>query len=192
MHSENSCKGGNRMQKKVLILSASLRNGSNSHALAQQFAKGAQEAGHEVELISLAGKEIGFCRGCLFCQTSGHCVMHDDAEQIVLEKMLHAQVLVFATPIYFYEMSGLMKTLLDRSNPLYTLDYAFREIYLIATAAEQEEETWKRAAAGLQGWIECFPKAAYVKTVFGGGVTDPDDILTSAAMNRAYEAGTMV
>ena len=56
------------MQKKVLILSASLRNGSNSHALAQQFAKGAQEAGHEVELISLAGKEIGFCRGCLFCQ----------------------------------------------------------------------------------------------------------------------------
>lgn len=43
------------MQKKVLILSASLRNGSNSHALAQQFAKGAQEAGHEVELISLAG-----------------------------------------------------------------------------------------------------------------------------------------
>ena len=126
MHSENSCKGGNRMQKKVLILSASLRNGSNSHALAQQFAKGAQEAGHEVELISLAGKEIGFCRGCLFCQTSGHCVMHDDAEQIVLEKMLHAQVLVFATPIYFYEMSGLMKTLLDRSNPLYALDYAFR------------------------------------------------------------------
>lgn len=105
----------------------------------------------------MAGKEIGFCRGCLFCQTSGHCVMHDDAEQIVLEKMLHAQVLGFCTPIYFYEMSGLMKTLLDRSNPLYTLDYAFREIYLIATAAEQEEETWKRAAAGLQGWIECFP-----------------------------------
>lgn len=55
------------MDKKVLVISASLRPGSNSHALAEQFAEGAREAGHEVELVSLRGREIQFCRGCTAC-----------------------------------------------------------------------------------------------------------------------------
>ena len=64
--------------KKVVILSTSLRPGSNSHMLAEQFAEGAKAAGHEVELISLRGKEIKFCIGCLKCQEIGACVFKDD------------------------------------------------------------------------------------------------------------------
>ena len=86
------------MSKRVLIISTSLRQDSNSGLLAQQFAQGARQAGHEVEFISLAGKDIRFCKGCLACQTSGRCVIHDDADAIVQEKTLHADVLVFATP----------------------------------------------------------------------------------------------
>ena len=110
------------MAKNILILSASLRAGSNSEALANAFADGARAAGHTVEVISLRGKNIAFCRGCLACQTLGRCVIDDDTVAIT-EKMQHADVIVFATPIYYYEMSGQLKTLLDRANALFPSDY---------------------------------------------------------------------
>ena len=177
------------MSKRVLIISTSLRQDSNSGLLVQQFAQGARQAGHEVEFISLAGKDIRFCKGCLACQTSGRCVIHDDADAIVQEKILHADVLVFATPIYYFEMSGQMKTLLDRANPLYSADYAFREVWLLACAAEEGDEVWQRAAEGLGGWVECFPKAKLAGVVFGGGVTAPGEARGSEAMQRALDAG---
>ncbi len=64
------------------------------------------------------------------------CVQKDDAPEI-MEKLRRADVLIFATPIYYYEMCGQMKALLDRMNPLYSSDYAFREVYMIATAARR-------------------------------------------------------
>ena len=87
--------------------------GANSHALAEQFAKGAQAAGHQVELISLHGKELRFCVGCLSCQQTGACVFKDDVPAI-MESVLNADIVCWATPIYYYEMSGQMKTLIDR------------------------------------------------------------------------------
>ena len=180
------------MSKKILILSTSPRKNSNSDALAEQFAKGAQQAGHEVEKISLIGKDIQFCRGCLACQKTKRCVIHDDADKIVQEKMLHADVLVFATPIYYYEMSGQMKTLLDRANPLYSCDYAFREVYLIAAAAEDGDEVWSRAASGLEGWIACFPKARLAGVVFGGNATGVGTIQGNPAMQKAFDAGKAI
>lgn len=82
------------MAKNILILSASLRAGSNSEALANAFADGARAAGHTVEVISLRGKNIAFCRGCLACQTLGRCVIDDDVA--ITEKMQHADVIAFA------------------------------------------------------------------------------------------------
>ena len=124
--------------KKVVVISTSLRPGSNSHALAEQFAKGAEAAGHQVELVSLRGKEIKFCIGCLSCQKTGACVIKDDVPAI-MESVLNADVVCWATPIYYYEMSGQMKTLIDRMNAMYPKDYKFRDIYLLTTAAENEE-----------------------------------------------------
>ena len=177
------------MSKRVLVISTSLRGDYNSDLLAQQFAQGARQAGHEVEVISLAGKDIRFCKGCLACQTTGRCVIRDDADVIVQEKMLHADVLVFATPIYYYEMSGQMKTLLDRANSLFDGDYAFTQVYLLAAAAEDEEQTPRRAISGLEGWVECFPRAALAGTVFAGGITDQGDIQGHPALKRAYDMG---
>lgn len=111
--------------KNILILSTSPRKNGNSEMLAREFARGAEQAGHNVELISLHDKTIGFCKGCLACQKTQRCVIHDDADAIV-RKMKDAEVIAFATPIYFYEMCGQMKTLLDRSNPLFPSDYALQ------------------------------------------------------------------
>ncbi len=163
------------MRKHILIISTSLRQGANSDILAEAFAKGAQEAGHIVEHISLRDKNIHFCKGCLACQKTQRCVIHDDAESIV-QKMGAADCIVFATPVYFYAMCGQMKTLLDRSNPLFTQDYAFRDIYLLATAADSEEQAIHGTLTGLQGWVSCFEKANLKGVVRGVGATDPGDM----------------
>lgn len=177
------------MSKKVLIISTSLRGGSNSDILARECEKGAKEAGHEVEYISLKGKEIRYCIGCLVCQTKGNCVLKDDAAEIIA-KAENAEVIIFATPIYYYEMCGQMKTLLDRLNPLYPSDYAFRDIYMIATAAEDGESTFEKAYNGLQGWVDCFEKAQLKGIVTGGGINEPDEAGNHKhAMKSAYELG---
>lgn len=112
------------MTKKVLVISTSLRNQSNSEILADSFIEGAEAAGNVVEKLSLKDKKIDFCKGCLACQELHKCVIEDDAVAIA-EKMKQADVIAYASPIYYYEMSGQMKTLLDRANSLYPSNYAF-------------------------------------------------------------------
>lgn len=179
------------MSKKVLVLSTSPRKGGNSDLLADEFVRGAREAGNSVEKITLYDKAIGFCKGCLTCQRTLRCVIHDDADAIT-QSMLTADVIVFATPIYYYGMCGQMKTMLDRANPLFPSDYQFRDIYLLAAAAEEEEHTVDGAVTGLQGWIDCFEKARLAGTVFAGGVTSVGEVQGHPALQRAYEMGQNV
>lgn len=174
--------------KNILIISTSLREGGNSETLAKSFADGAKAKGNNVEILLLRNKTINFCRGCLICQNTQKCVINDDANEI-LNKMLNADIIVFATPIYYYEMSGQMKTLLDRSNPLYTTDYKFRDIYLLSSAAEFEDTAMDRAITGLEGWIECFERARLKGTLLAKGVTDIGDIEDGEILKKAYEMG---
>ena len=170
--------------KKVLVISTSLRPDSNSALLAEAFAQGAAEAGHEVETVSLRGKKIGFCTGCLVCQKTQACVIHDDAPEIV-QKMKTSDVVAFATPVYYYEMSGQMKTLLDRANPLFPSDYAFRDIYLLASAADDSERAVDGALHGLAGWVACFEKCRVAGVLRGVGVTAPGEVRAKPALLEA-------
>ena len=174
--------------KNVLIISTSPRKGGNSDMLATEFAKGAKEAGNEVDVVNLAGKKIEFCRGCLSCVKTQKCVIDDDAAE-VRDKMLNADVIVWATPIYYYCISGQMKTMIDRGNPLYTSDYKFRDIYLLATAAEDEGYVVEGAVKATQGWIDCFEKASLKGVVFAGGVDKKGEIAGHKALAEAYEMG---
>lgn len=176
------------MSKQILVISTSPRKGGNSDTLADAFVQGAREAGHRVEKITLHDKAIGFCKGCLTCVKTQRCIIHDDAAAIA-QQMLTADVLVFATPVYYYGMCGQMKTLLDRSNPLYSADYRFQDVYLLAAAAEEDEHTVDGTVTGLQGWIDCFPKARLAGTVFAGGVTSMGEIQGHAALEQAHEMG---
>ena len=71
--------------KKVIVISTSLRHGSNSDMLADRLADGAKAAGHNVTKISLAGKSIQFCKGCLACQKLGRCIIDDDVNAIMAQ-----------------------------------------------------------------------------------------------------------
>ena len=177
--------------KKVIVISTSLRPGSNSDMLADKFAEGAKAAGNDVEKISLVGKNIQFCKGCLACQKLGRCVINDDVNDIMAQ-VLKADVVVWATPIYYYEMSGQMKTLIDRMNAMYPLDYQFRDVYLLTTAAEAEEHVCKRAETGLTGWIDCYPKSRLAGHLFCGGVGAPREIDGNDKLQAAYDLGKAV
>ena len=179
------------MSKNVLIISSSPRKGGNSETLAASFAKGAEETGHKVETVYLREKKYGFCKGCLACLKVGHCVINDDAVEIAA-RMHDADVLVFATPVYYYSVSGQLKTMLDRANPLFDSDYAFTKAYLLATAAEDGEETVEGTVKAVQGWVDCFERCELAGTVFAGGVNDVGDIAGHPALEKAYQMGKEV
>lgn len=176
------------MSKNVMIISSSPRKGGNSETLAASFAKGAEEAGHKVETIYLREKNYGFCKGCLACLKLGHCVIDDDAVEIAA-RMHDADVLVFATPVYYYSVSGQLKTMLDRANPLFGTDYAFTKVYLLATAAEDGKETVAGSEKAVQGWVDCFDRCELAGTVFAGGVTDVGEIAGHPALEKAHQMG---
>ena len=174
---------------KVLVITTSLRAKSNSDILADRLVAGAKDAGHEVEQISLKGKKINFCIGCFACLKTQRCAIKDDAIEIA-EKVKNADTLVFVTPIYYYEMAGQMKTLLDRLNPLYSSDYKFRNVYMLSTAAEDEAYTPEKAVNGLRGWVDCFEEATLVDSLFCGGINDPAEAASKETeLTEAYEFG---
>jgi len=179
------------MSKNILIVTASLRANSNSDALAAAFADGAREVGNDVETVSLKGKTIGFCIGCLACQKTHRCVISDDAVTLT-EKVKHSDVVVFATPVYYYGPSGLLKTFLDRCNPLFGTDYTFRDVYFLATAADGDESAMDDPVKAMEGWVDCFGKARLAGTIFGGGVDAPGGMEGHPALQKAYEMGKQV
>lgn len=179
------------MSKKVVVISTSLRANSNSEVLAKSFVDGASYAGNEVELITLKEKEIGFCKGCLVCQQTGNCVIKDDVIKI-MDKVIDSDIVVWATPIYYYEMSGQMKVLIDRLNPMFSKDYKFRDVYFLATAAEDGEYVYEKALSGLNGWIDCFDKAELKGYIFCGGVTMGSEISENAKLKEVYDMGVRV
>ena len=176
--------------KKIVIISSSIRNKSNSELLAQQALQGALESGNHAELITLKDKDIRFCKGCLACQKTMKCVIKDDVSEI-LEKVKSADTVVFVTPIYYYELSGQLKTLLDRLNPLYPQEYSFRDVYLMTTSAEEGDEVVETAVGGLKGWIACFEKARFAGVFNGGGINNAGEVsMHEKLLNAAYEFGT--
>ena len=110
------------MSKKVLIISASPRKDGNSDLLCNQFLKGALSAGHHAEKIALREHQINYCLGCGVCNTSHKCVQKDGMGEL-LNKMVEADVIVLATPVYFYSMDGQLKTFIDRTVPRYNEIY---------------------------------------------------------------------
>ena len=180
------------MAKKVLIVSSSIRNKSNSEILAREAEKGALAAGNEVEFVSLKDKDIRFCKGCLACQKTMKCVISDDVAEI-MEKVKNADSLVFATPIYYYELCGQLKTLLDRLNPLFPQEYSFRDVYLMTASYESGDEVIEKAVGGINGWIDCFEKAGFAGVFNGGGLNDMGEAATKPeVLKAAYEFGKSI
>ena len=174
------------MNKKVIIISGSPRKGGNSDTLCIEFQRGCQEAGHSVTKINLREKHINFCNACYACKKTGSCVQRDDVPDI-LQQMLQADVIVLATPVYFYSMSGQIKTLIDRCLSCGS-KLVEKIFYFIVTAADGKEQM-KRTVDGLQGFTDCLPGAKVQGTVYGAGAWQLGDIQGKPAMDEAYQMG---
>lgn len=179
------------MSKKVLILSASPRKGGNSDVLCDTFLRGATAAGHSVEKIFLRDKNIHYCTGCGVCNRTHRCVQKDDMAEI-LDKMVAADVIVLATPVYFYTMDGQMKTLIDRTVPRYT-EMTDKEFCYIMTAADTERANLEKTVEGLRGFtLDCLDRAVEKGILYGVGAWEKGDILRTPAVQQAYEMGKAV
>lgn len=177
--------------KNVLIVSASPRKNGNSDILCDRFAQGAAESGHKVEKIFLASKNIGYCCGCGVCNTTHKCVQKDDMAEI-LEKMVEADIIVLATPVYFYTMNGQMKTLIDRTVPKYT-EISNKDFYFILTAADTEKTNLRRTMEAFRGFTEdCLTGAKEAGILYGVGAWEAGEIKTTPAYDEAYEMGKSI
>lgn len=179
------------MTKKVLVLSASPRRSGNSDLLCDQFMLGAKEAGNQAEQIFLRDKRINHCIACGACQgNGGKCVQKDDMAE-VLDTMIAADVIVMATPVYFYTMNGQMKTMIDRTYARYT-QISDKEMYFIMTAAVNNKKSLERTLEGFRGYTSCLTGAKEKGIIYGTGAWNKGDIKESRAMNEAYEMGKKV
>ena len=174
------------MNKKVLVISSSPRRGGNSDLLCDQFTSGAKESGNNVEKIFLKDKRINYCIGCGTCIDRGKkCSQKDDMAE-VLDKMVEADVIVMATPVYFYTMCGQMKTLIDRTCSRYT-EITNKDFYFIVTAADTNNQAMERTLEEFRGFTNCLDGANEKGIVYGTGAWNMGDIKKSDAMNEAYE-----
>lgn len=177
------------MSKRILIISESPRLHGNSDILCDEFKRGALEAGHEVEKINLGAKKINYCLGCGVCNATGKCVQKDDMAEI-LQKMIKADVIVLASPVYFYAMNGEMKTFIDRTVPQYT-KISDKDFYFIITAADTIQKNMDKVIEGFRGFTaDCLENAHEKGIVYGLGAWQKGEIEHNhEAMLQAYEFG---
>ena len=176
--------------KKVFILSGSPRKNGNSDILCDEFARGAAEAGNHVEKIRVAEKNIGFCRACYACRGTGVCAIKDDMAE-VLRKMIDADVLVLASPVYFYSIDAQLKALIDRTVARW-LEVKNKEFYYIVTAADSGKEAAETTLACFRGYADCVDGAIEKGVIYGMGVYEKGKVKDTAAMKEAYEMGRNV
>lgn len=98
---------------KIVVLMGSPNKNSSTSILVKEFQRGAEEAGHKVEVVDVCHADIHPCTGCVACGYEGPCVQKDDVEGI-RSKLLSSDMVVFATPLYYYGMSAQLKTVVDR------------------------------------------------------------------------------
>ena len=179
------------MKKNVLIISASPRKHGNSDLLCDQFLAGAQEAGHQAEKIFLRDRKINYCLACDACKKNGGiCAQKDDMAGI-LDKIIAADVLVLATPVYFYTMNAQMKTLIDRTVAKYP-SLGTKDVYIIIAAADSSKEAMERTIEGFRGFFACFSGMTEKGIIYGTGAWQAGDIKGSSAMDEAYAMGKNV
>jgi multimeric flavodoxin WrbA len=149
--------------------------------------EGAIAAKHQVEKVIVAEKKINYCKGCYGCRGDGKCVQKDDMAQI-LDSMTAADVIVLATPVYFYTMCAQMKTVIDRTVARYT-KITNKDFYFIVTAADSRKAALERTIEGFRAFTSCLPGAKEKGIVYGTGAWEAGDILGSPAMDQAYAMG---
>lgn len=178
------------MGKRVLILSSSPRKDGNSDTLCHSFASGAKDKGHEVSEIFINNKNINFCKACVYCERhKGECSQHDDIAEIILE-LVKCDVIVFASPVYFYSISGQMKTFIDRLVTIYR-QITNKEIYYIFAAGDKTPN-FKIVELCMRGLVSCFAGSKVMGMIQAGGVRKKGEVSYTEHLQEAYKMGAEV
>lgn len=176
--------------KNILIISSSPRKNGNSQMLCEQFKKGAEEKGHTVTLIRLMEKKIGFCRACDGCmRNGGTCVLNDDMAEI-LKLFQEADVIVLATPVYFYGISAQMKTFIDRTYPIWQ-HLGKKEVYYIISAG-LGEDIIERSLGDLDGFVEHLEEYRIAGRIYATDVMEAGLVKNLDVFEKAYQMGALV
>lgn len=174
------------MSKNILLISSSPRTNANSDTLCDEFMRGATEVGHTAEKIRLSENDINYCTGCCSCiGKPGRCVQADGMNAI-LEKILAADVLVLASPVYFHSFNGHMKTFMDRVCPIYPLIHN-KDVYFMVAAAGGNLPVGN-AFKTFRIFTDCLD-VTEKGTVAVTGVWNEGGVKGSRALKEAYEMG---
>lgn len=171
---------------KIIVLNGSPRARGNTELLAEEFIRGAADAGHQAELINLRGKKIAGCLGCQYCFAhSGTCVQKDDMAAI-LAALDQADMVVFASPIYWFDITAQMKTVIDRMYARGMVGFHFnRTALLLDSGADHVYD----AAISQYKAMTSYLKWQDMGIVTAPNMTEKGSVKNSPAMAEAYRLG---
>ncbi|MGN0077403.1 MAG: flavodoxin family protein [Coriobacteriales bacterium] len=179
------------MPKNVLILSGSPRRGGNSDLLCDEFARGAAEAGNSVEKVFVRGERIAPCSACYYCLDHGGACAIDDGMSAILDKMQAADVIVMASPVYFYSVSAQLKAVIDRSLARWTA-IPDKEFYYLMTAAEESDTVMDCTLECMRGFAACLKSSREMGVIEAKGVYEAGAVRATRYMEDAYAMGRSV
>ena len=176
---------------KIVILVGSMRKGGNTDLLARSFADGARK-NNEVEIISVADVKVNPCRGCNACYSSegNRCVQKDDMDGIYA-KLAEADVLVIASPVYFYGISAQLKAVIDRLHAPVRNTFRIRKLGLLLTGATELDDLFDAIVRQYELTLRFFDLES-IGEVFARGVKDVGDIERRPVLREAYDLGESI
>lgn len=178
----------NKEHKTVLVLSASPRRGGNTDLLCDEFVRGAREAGGDVEKIFLDDYKIDFFHECH--EHSADSVSADDQAPLIIEKMTKADIIVLSSPVYYMNIDGQLKTLMDRCYRNKGL--GGKEFYYITACADAEDSTAETAIFAFRGFVVCLPEPVERGMVKAVGIGRKGAVEQSQYMQEAYNLGKTI
>jgi multimeric flavodoxin WrbA len=184
---------------KVLGLFGSPRRGGNTEILLEEALKGAEREGAEIERFYLSDLDITPCTECHGCDETGSCIILDDMQKIY-PQLLEADVIILASPIFFYGVTAWAKTVIDRSQALWAKKYLVndpsmgkrgkrRKGFFISVGATKGQKVFEGAILTVKYFFDAL-NAEYTGELVYRGVEGKGEILKHPeALERAREAG---
>ncbi|MBD5557222.1 MAG: flavodoxin family protein [Desulfovibrio sp.] len=170
---------------KIVIITGSHRPGSNSGILADHFQKGVEEAGHNIFRFDAAHKTIHGCIGCDRCHMNGPCIFDDDFTPL-REPLVAADMVLFASPMYYFGMSSQIRSVIDRF-------YAIDQRIMGGKGAALVATFWTTDLGKASGIVESYKNMlAYLHWIdrgilLAGGVNAEKEVLRTAYPQQIYE-----
>jgi len=176
---------------KIIVLVGSVRKNGNTDVLSRAFCDGAGQ-NNDVEIISVADYKVNPCIGCNSCfQSKGNSCFQNDNMKIIYDKLSEADMLVIASPVYFYGLSAQLKAVIDRlHNPLRN-SFKIKKLALLLVAADNLAEVFDSIITQYKLALNYF-KLENAGMILVRGVKDKGDIENNKELKAAFDFGKSI